>query len=62
MPISPLHVAKPKPTGCPKHLKAVILLVRKLGEDRLQWICMDCGKRLGDGGPVDYSKDKFFVG
>lgn len=43
---------------CPEHPKGRVLTVRKLESTRLCWICMDCGKRLGDAGPVDYSKDK----
>ena len=62
MPISPrTHAINNKPK-CPDHPSAVVLSARRPGQDRLQWICMDCGKKLGDAGPVDYSRDKFTVG
>lgn len=47
---------------CPEHTEALVLTVRRLNSERLQWICMDCGKRLGDAGPVDHSRDKFRPG
>ncbi len=41
---------KPK---CPDHPEASVLAARKPGEDTKQWLCMACGKRLGDAGPAD---------
>lgn len=42
--------AKP---ACPDHPKAAVLAARKPGETRRQWICLDCGKQLGDAGPAE---------
>lgn len=41
-----------KPT-CPSHPSGGVIAARKPGDDRLQWICLVCGAKLGDAGPRD---------
>jgi hypothetical protein len=49
---------KPK---CPDHPQAAVLAARKPGDDRKQWVCMECGKRLGDAGPHDDGWEKMTI-
>lgn len=50
---------KPK---CPEHPDSPVLAARKPGEDRKQWVCLTCGKLLGDAGPRDDDWEKFTIG
>lgn len=64
MPTSPrtqvINAIMTKPR-CPFHPKATVLSLRRISSNRLEWVCMDCGERLGDAGPVDYSGDKLVL-
>lgn len=46
---------------CPKHPQVTVIPARGTGEFRKQWICLECGARLGDAGPVDFDWERVHV-
>lgn len=50
---------KPK---CDSHPKATVLKGRLPGDTKYQWICMDCGKKLGFAGIIDLRRERFLLG
>jgi hypothetical protein len=47
---------------CPNHPSAGVIPARKPGDERLQWICLQCGQRLGDAGPRSVDRETFVIG
>lgn len=51
--------AKPK---CPDHPLAGVLPARKPTETNLQWLCLECGAKLGDAGEADFGWEQQTIG
>ena len=53
-----LHQGKPK---CPEHSEGQVMKASQTGTDRSVWVCLTCGKRLGDAGPREEPIKKSFT-
>ena len=52
-------IEKPK---CPEHPNSSIIKASIAATNRSVWVCLVCGKRLGDAGPRKYpTKESFSI-